>query len=114
MRPVPNDLREAFYQAVIELHDWRPPALEPTVVYGLDNFPISAICGFVNNEYFAPDEMPEGLVKLILKLLKPDPHYPSLIDRTFHGGARYVIGVIEERKRARREVDRMRGRSGNG
>jgi hypothetical protein len=81
------------------------------VVYGLDHFPIGAICGFVDNEHFAPDEMPEGLVKRILKLLKPDPDYPSLIDRTFQGGARYVIGVFEERKRARREVDRMTGRS---
>jgi hypothetical protein len=108
---IPNDLRVAFCQAVIELHDWKPPAPEPTVTYGLDHFPIGGICGFVNIENFAPDEMPEELVRLILRLLKPDPNYPLLDDRTFQGGARYIVGLIQEHKRARREVDRMSGRS---
>jgi hypothetical protein len=113
MRPVPNDLREAFYQAVIELHDWRLPAPEPTVVYGLDHFPTSAICGFVNNEHFAPDEMPAELVGMILDLRKHDPNNPVLRNRTFQAGARYVIEVIEQRIRERQEVDRMTGRTRN-
>jgi hypothetical protein len=106
---VPNDLREAFYQAVIELDDWKPPALEPTVPYGPDHFPISGICGFVNNEHFAPEPMPEKLVGMIPDLRKHDLNNPVL----HKVGARYVIEVIEQREQERQEVDRMTGRSRN-
>jgi hypothetical protein len=92
----------------------RPPALEPTVVYGLDHFQISGICGFVNNGHFAPDEMPEALVKVILKLLKPAPDNPPLIDRTLQGGARYVIGVIRHRGDRRAQTSAPRSRPDDG
>jgi hypothetical protein len=90
---LPSDLREAFCQAVIELHDWRPPALEPTVSYGQGHFSISRFCEFV--EHYARDEMPEELVEMILSLPKHDPNNPVLRNRTFQAGARYVLAVIE-------------------
>jgi hypothetical protein len=43
MQPVPNDLRRAFCQAVIELNDWSPSDPEPKVRWGDDHFPISSI-----------------------------------------------------------------------
>jgi hypothetical protein len=55
--------------------------------------------------------MPEDLVGMILGLRKHDPNSPELHNRTFSAGARYVLAVIEQRNRARQEVDRMTGRS---
>jgi hypothetical protein len=100
--PIPNDLRKAFCRAVIELKGWSPPAPEPMVRYGR-KVPVSVICEFVG--HYAPDKMPEELVEMILRLLKPDPNHPMLVDRTFQGGARCVIELIEQR--------RMTGRSHN-
>jgi hypothetical protein len=55
--------------------------------------------------------MPDEVVGMVLSLPKHDPNNPVLRNRTFQAGARYVIAVIEQRNRARREVDRMTGRS---
>jgi hypothetical protein len=107
-QPVTNDLRKAFYQAVIKLNDWIPPAMEPVVTYGQGRFSISRFCEFV--EQYAPDEMPDEVVGMVLSLPKHDPNNPVLRNRTFQAGARYVIAVIEQRNRERREVDRMTGR----
>jgi hypothetical protein len=107
--PLPNDLRQAFCQAVRELRDWKPPATRPTALYRQGYSSIGAICEFV--ERYAPDPMPEELVGMILGLRKHDPNNPVLHNRTFPAGARYVLAVIEQRNRARQEVDRMAGGS---
>ena len=107
--PLPNDLRQAFCQAVRELRDWKPPATQPTAPYRQGYSSIGAICEFV--ERYAPDPMPEELVGMILGLRKHDPNNPVLHNRTFPAGARYVLAVIEQRNRARQEVDRMAGGS---
>ena len=62
-------------------------------------------------ERYAPDSTPEELVGMILGLRKHDPNNPVLHNRTFPAGARYVLAVIEQRNRARQEVDRMAGGS---
>ena len=100
--PLPND-------AVRELRDWKPPATQPTAPYRQGYSSIGAICEFV--ERYAPDPMPEELVGMILGLRKHDPNNPVLPNRTFPAGARYVLAVIEQRNRARQEVERMTGRS---
>jgi hypothetical protein len=109
--PVTNDIRKAFYQAVIELNNWSPPAMEPTVPYGQAHFSISRFCAFV--EQYAPEEMPEELVGMVLNLPKHDPNNPVLRNRTFQAGARYVIAVIEQRSRASRSEPEMTGRTRN-
>ena len=97
-RPIPPDLRAGFHEAVeVLLPDWRGAPPEPEVTWDQKRYPISAICNFVNDPIFAPEEMPAVLVVLICDLA--DATYPPLTDRTYQGGARYVAEIIERRRR---------------
>ncbi len=45
----PNDVREAFMEAVDAFADWRDGAPEPTVEVREQDVPISAVCGLLWN-----------------------------------------------------------------
>jgi hypothetical protein len=79
------------------LPDWRGAPPEPEVIWDRKRYPISAICNFVNNPNFAPEQMPDVLVVLICDMA--DVTYPPLTDRTYQDGARYVAEIIERRRR---------------
>jgi hypothetical protein len=69
------------------------------VSIGQDSYPISTICDLVNNEYFAPKEMPDRVRDAVLRLRKVDPT-TILLDRSFQSGALYVAEIIRGRRRA--------------
>jgi hypothetical protein len=97
-RPIPADLRASFLEAVEGLlPDWRGAPPEPEVTWDRKPYPISAICNFVNNPNFVPEQMPPVLLVLICDLT--DATLPPLADHTYQGGARYVAEIIERRRR---------------
>jgi hypothetical protein len=97
MRPLPNDLREAFYEVVAQhLCDWRGSPPEPEVLLNRECHTISEICRLVDVDELG--KMPDHLVELICA--QADGTFDPLFDRTFQGGARYVLEIIERRKRA--------------
>jgi hypothetical protein len=107
---VPDDLFAAFYRIVLDLEDWTVGSPEPTAPIGREFYAASTICGFMSLELSESEEMPVELVDTVLKLKKVDPDL-LLADRTFQAGASYVAEIIQGRKRAFDQVQRMTGRS---
>jgi hypothetical protein len=104
-----RDLLEAFCEVLAQhLPNWSGASQEPEVMFNRQVYSISRICGLVELDPSAEGEMPDHFLDLIR--LQVDSTCPPLTDRTFRGGARYVLDVIDRRKRHVRYRDERLGR----
>jgi hypothetical protein len=62
--PIPENLREAFHDAVAQFSDWTQGRPEPEVSFRRHPLTISAICRLVMN---FRDPMPENLVEYLFR-----------------------------------------------
>jgi hypothetical protein len=100
--PLPENLRDAFYFAVLNMpRHWSPGEDPDPEVVSLDRklFTPGAICELVTN--FA-DPMPRYIHDALRDLGYTEA------DLSYAAGAHFVIGLIENRKRLQQWVDQQR------
>jgi hypothetical protein len=101
--PIPEELRQAFNEAVMQYSYWDSVGPEPEVMLHRAPWTISAVCSLVTK---FDDPMPDNIFQFLCgqadsssKLLEGD--------RSFRSGARCLAGLIQARK-AQYETNRKR------
>jgi len=92
--PIPEELRQAFNEAVAQYSYWNRGGPEPEIVFHRALWKISAVCSLVTK---FDDPMADNIYRYLCgqtdslsKLLQED--------RSFRSGARFLAGLIQERK----------------
>jgi hypothetical protein len=91
--PIPEELRQAFDEAVGQYSYWDRGGPEPLVTLGRTPWTISAVCNLVTK---FNDPMPDNVYQYLCG--RADSSCNLQQDRSYGNGARCLYGLIQARK----------------
>jgi hypothetical protein len=110
--PIPERLSEAFHHAVWLFDDWTPSVPELEVSLDRKPFSMSAVCGLVDT---FNDPLPEQIVDRLLSYMHiqhAELRGKLAQDRSYAGGARCLLGLIDSRKAEYEMLTKVRREKG--
>lgn len=98
-RPLTDDLKNAFFEAMMRCLEWKVDSTEQEMPFNMQLYKISAVCHSLMTCKNEP--LPGKLADVLARL--PDRIGTDLIEElgknwSYHGGARCVLGLIEDRQ----------------
>jgi hypothetical protein len=98
--PIPDQLREAFRDAIWSYADWNPAFPEPEVMVGDRHYVLSAVCGLVGD---FRDRLAEDIFDRLMSYLR-EIRYTLLrqrlvADHSYAAAGQCFLRLIEDRKR---------------
>jgi hypothetical protein len=97
-KPLTDDLKNSFLEAVLRCSEWKVDGTEPEMAFNGRLFKISAVCEFVMAHKNEP--LPDNFNDVLANI--PDQTRALLIkdlgkDRSYHAGARCVLRLVKDR-----------------
>jgi hypothetical protein len=98
--PIPDQLCQAFRDAVLLYVDWNPALSEPEVQIGDSSHAISAVCALVEKfDDRLPDEIFERLILHIREIRYTLLRQKLVAGHSYAAAGRCFLRLIEDRKR---------------